>query len=385
MPLFLKKRETIHYEKDKKMTQQYIIRVGISHGDINGIGYEVIMKTLLDPRILEMCTPVVYGSPKVAAYHRKALNIENLSFNHIRTTKEATPRRAHIINCIDDNVRVELGKSTPIAGESSFMALDRAASDLQSGFIDVLVTAPINKDNIQSEQFNFPGHTEFLAQKFNSKDYIMLMVSETMKVGVVTTHMPLSKVSESLSKELILNKIRIISRSLQQDFAITKPRIAVFGLNPHAGDNGLLGSEEKEIILPAIIQAKKEGIIALGPYPADGFFGSEDYRKFDAILAMYHDQGLIPFKLASFDRGVNYTAGLPFVRTSPAHGTAYSIAGEDKASPESFRQALYLAIDIYKNRKIYDEISQNPLKKYEINPNQIDESVDIEAEDEETL
>lgn len=385
MPLFLKKRETIHYEKDKKMIQQDIIRVGISHGDINGIGYEVIMKTLLDPRILEMCTPVVYGSPKVAAYHRKALNIDNLSFNHIRTTKEATPRRAHIVNCIDDNVRVELGKSTPAAGESSFMALDRAASDLQSGFIDVLVTAPINKDNIQSEQFNFPGHTEFLAQKFNSKDYIMLMVSETMKVGVVTTHMPLSKVSESLSKELILNKIRIISRSLQQDFAITKPRIAVFGLNPHAGDNGLLGSEEKEIILPAIIQAKKEGIIALGPYPADGFFGSEDSRKFDAILAMYHDQGLIPFKLASFDRGVNYTAGLPFVRTSPAHGTAYSIAGEDKASPESFRQALYLAIDIYKNRKIYDEISQNPLKKYEINPNQIDESVDIEAEDEETL
>ncbi|QGY44103.1 4-hydroxythreonine-4-phosphate dehydrogenase PdxA [Maribellus comscasis] len=367
------------------MTQQDIIRVGISHGDINGIGYEVIMKTLLDPRILEMCTPVVYGSPKVAAYHRKALNIENLSFNHIRTTKEASPRRAHIINCIDDNVRVELGKSTPIAGESSFMALDRAASDLEKGYIEVLVTAPINKDNIQSDHFNFPGHTEFLAQKFNSEDYIMLMVSETMKVGVVTTHMPLSRVSESLSKDIILNKIRIISRSLQQDFAITKPRIAVFGLNPHAGDNGLLGSEEKDIILPAIIQAKKEGIIALGPYPADGFFGTEDYRKFDAILAMYHDQGLIPFKLASFDRGVNYTAGLPFIRTSPAHGTAYSIAGEDKASPESFRQALYLAIDIYKNRKIYEEISKNPLKKYEINPNQVDESVDIEAEDDQTL
>jgi 4-hydroxythreonine-4-phosphate dehydrogenase len=367
------------------MTQQNTIRVGISHGDINGIGYEVIMKTLLDPRILEMCTPIVYGSPKVAAYHRKALNINNLSFNHIRTTKEATPRKAHIINCIDENIRVELGKSTPLAGESSFMALDRAASDLQNGYIDVLITAPINKDNIQGENFHFPGHTEFLAEKFNSKDYIMLMVSETMKVGIVTTHMPISQVAQSLSEELILNKIRIIARSLQQDFAITKPRIAVFGLNPHAGDNGLLGSEEKEIIIPAINQAKKEGIIALGPYPADGFFGSEDYRKFDAILAMYHDQGLIPFKLASFERGVNYTAGLPFIRTSPAHGTAYALAGDDKASPESFRQALYLAIDIHKNRQIYEEISQNPLRRYDINPNQVDESVDIEAEEDQTL
>jgi 4-hydroxythreonine-4-phosphate dehydrogenase len=337
------------------------------------------MKTLLDPRILEMCTPIIYGSPKVAAYHRKALNINNLSFNHIRSTKEAHSRKAHIINCIDDNVRVELGKSTREAGESSFMALDRACSDLQNGFIDVLITAPINKDNIQSENFDFPGHTEYLAELFNAEDYAMLMVSETMKMGVVTTHMPIAKVAGSLSKELILAKIRIIAKSLQQDFSITKPKIAVFGLNPHAGDNGLLGTEEKEIIIPAIEQAKKEGIIALGPFPADGFFGSDDYRKFDAILAMYHDQGLIPFKLASFERGVNYTAGLPIVRTSPSHGTAYSLAGENVASPESFRQALYLAIDIYKNRKIYKEISKNPLRKYNVNPNQVDESVDIEA------
>ncbi|HKI89638.1 MAG TPA: 4-hydroxythreonine-4-phosphate dehydrogenase PdxA [Draconibacterium sp.] len=367
------------------MTHQNNIKIGISHGDINGIGYEVIMKTLLDPRILEMCIPIIYGSPKVAAYHRKALNINNLSFNHIRSTKEATPRKAHIINCVDDNVRVELGKPTAIAGESAFMALDRATTDLENGYIDALITAPINKDTIQSEHFNFPGHTEFLAQKFHAENYAMLMVSEILKIGVVTTHIPISKVAGSLSTEMILSKIRIIAKSLQQDFAITKPRIAVFGLNPHAGDNGLLGNEEKEIILPAIIQAKKEGIIALGPYSADGFFGSEDYRKFDAILAMYHDQGLIPFKLASFERGVNYTAGLPVIRTSPAHGTAYSLAGEDKASPESFRQALYLAIDIYKNREIYKEISENPLKKYEINPNQVDESVDIEAEEDQTL
>ena len=357
------------------------IKVGISHGDINGIGYEVIMKTLLDPRILEMCTPIIYGSPKVAAYHRKALNINNLSFNHIRSPKEAGPRKAHIVNCIDDNIRVELGKSTTAAGEASFQALDRASSDLKQGLIDVMVTAPINKDNIQSDMFKFPGHTEFLARIFNTDDYIMLMVSETMKIGVVTTHLPISKVAESLTKELILSKIRIISRSLQQDFAINRPRIAVFGLNPHAGDNGLLGHEEQEIILPAIEQAKNEGIIALGPYPADGFFGSEDYRRFDAILAMYHDQGLIPFKLASFERGVNYTAGLPVVRTSPAHGTAYSLAGEDKASPDSFRQAVYLAIDIWKNRKIYEEISKNPLKSYDISTNQVDESVDIEAEE----
>jgi 4-hydroxythreonine-4-phosphate dehydrogenase len=357
------------------------IKVGISHGDINGISYEVIMKTLLDPRIMEMCTPIIYGSPKVAAYHRKALNINNLSLNHVKNPREAGPNRAHVLNCIDDDARVELGKSTSIAGEAAYMALERACSDLQEGLIDVLVTGPINKDNIQSEKFNFPGHTEFLAQRFNSKNYLMLMVSEIMKVGLVTTHLPISQVAEYITKEAILSKIRIISQTLQQDFAITRPRIAVLGLNPHAGDNGLLGKEENEVILPAVVQAKKEGIIALGPYPADGFFGSEDYRKFDAILAMYHDQGLIPFKLASFDRGVNYTAGLPFIRTSPAHGTAYSLAGEDKASPDSFRESLYLAIDIYRNRKIYEEISKNPLKKYDINSNQEDEGVDIEAED----
>ncbi len=360
------------------------IKIGISHGDINGISYEVILKTLLDSRILEMCTPIIYGSPKVAAYHRKALNINNLSLNHIKSPKEAGTNKAHIINCIDDDARVELGKSTPGAGEASFMALDRAVSDLENGLIDILVTAPINKDNIQSEKFNFPGHTEFLAQRGNAKNFLMLMVSEIMKVGLVTTHLPLSKVAEYITQEAILSKLRIINHSLKQDFAVTRPRIAVLGLNPHAGDNGLLGTEENEIILPAIAQAKKEGIIALGPYPADGFFGTEDYRKFDAILAMYHDQGLIPFKLASFERGVNYTAGLPFVRTSPAHGTALSIAGENKASPDSFRQALYLGIDIFRNRKIYEEISKNPLKKYDISSNQEDESVDIEAEDDTT-
>ncbi|TNF44847.1 MAG: 4-hydroxythreonine-4-phosphate dehydrogenase PdxA, partial [Bacteroidetes bacterium] len=340
-----------------------------------------IIKTLMEPHMTEMCTPIIYGSPKVAAYHRKALNIENLSFNHIRNPNEAHSKRINIINCTDDNVRVELGKSTREAGESSFNALDAACMDLEKGLIDVLVTAPINKDNIQSEHFSFPGHTEYLAQRFKTNNYLMLMVSETMKMGVVTTHLPLAEVAKNITKEAVLSKLRIIARTLQQDFSINKPRIAVFGLNPHAGDNGLLGNEENEVILPAIIQAKKEGIIALGPYPADGFFGSEDYRKFDAILAMYHDQGMIPFKLASFERGVNYTAGLPIIRTSPAHGTAYSLAGADQASPESFRQAMFLAVDIFKNRKLYAELTKNPLKSYNVNPNQVDESVNLEEEE----
>jgi 4-hydroxythreonine-4-phosphate dehydrogenase len=358
------------------------IKVGISHGDINGIGYEVIIKTLMDSHILEMCTPIIYGSPKVAAYHRKALNIENLSFNHVRGAQEASPNKANIINCIDENIRVELGKSTPSAGESSFFALEKAVSDLQKGMIDVLITAPINKHNIQSEHFKFPGHTEYLSKQFNAEDSVMLMIADNLKIGVATGHMPLIDVPRNLSKKRILSKLRIINRSLVQDFAVTNPRIAVLGLNPHAGDNGLTGKEELEIITPAIDQARNEGIAAMGPYPADGFFGSGDYARFDAILAMYHDQGLIPFKLISFERGVNFTAGLSIIRTSPAHGTAYNIAGEGKASPDSFREALYLAIDIHKNRQIYREISRDPLKRFDINPNQVDESIDIEAEEE---
>lgn len=364
------------------MTKHNTIKIGISHGDINGISYEVILKALSDSRILEMCTPIIYGSPKVAAYYRKALNLEEPVLNQIKSPNEAVNQKAYIISCVDDDIKVELGKSTKAAGQSAYMSLNVASSDLEKGLIDALITAPINKDNIQNDIFNFPGHTEFLAKKYGTEDYIMLMVGETMKIGVVTTHLPVSQVSQSLSKGIILKKIRIISNSLQQDFSITKPRIAVFGLNPHAGDNGLLGNEEKEIIIPAIEQARQEGIIALGPYPADGFFGSGDYRKFDAILAMYHDQGLIPFKMDSCGRGVNYTAGLPYIRTSPAHGTAYNIAGEGKASPESFLHALYLAIDIHKNRKIHKEITKNPLRKYEVNPSYEDESIDIANIDE---
>ncbi len=357
------------------------IKIGISQGDINGIGYEVIMKALSDARMLEMCTPIVYGSPKVAAYHRKALDMEHFNFNTIKDPSEADPRKANIINCIDDNVRVELGKISDVAGEASYMALDAAVQDLKAGLIDALVTAPISKDNIQSEKFNFPGHTEFLAEQFDSGNYVMLMVSEMMKIGVVTSHVPLSKVPSMITKDAIVKKLRSISISMERDFSIKKPRIAVLGLNPHAGDGGLLGNEEKNIIIPAIEKAKEEGILAIGPYPCDGFFGSGDYTKFDAILAMYHDQGLTPFKVISFERGVNFTAGLPVIRTSPAHGTAFDIAGEGKASAESFREALYLAIDVHKNRELYNEISKNPLRKYEINPNQVDESVDFVDEE----
>lgn len=347
------------------MIQNKIV-VGISQGDINGISYEVIIKSLMDNRIFDFCIPVVYGSAKVAAYHRKALNIANFSFNNIKSADDANIKRANIINCLDDNVRVELGKSTEIAGESSLISLENAVKDLKNGKIDVLVTAPINKDNVQSEKFNFPGHTEYLTKESESKDSLMLMVSENLKVGVVTTHLPLSKVSEAITEELILEKLRIMNKTLIQDFRIRKPKIAVLGLNPHAGDNGLLGTEEVDIIIPAIKKAKDEGMLALGPYPADGFFGSDNFNKFDAILAMYHDQGLTPFKALAFNSGVNYTAGLDFIRTSPGHGTAYEIAGLGKASEISFRNAIYLACDIFRNRSEYQQISADPLKHHEI-------------------
>lgn len=342
------------------------IKVGISHGDINGISYEVILKTLMDKRIYDLCIPIIYGSSKVAAYHRKALDIENLSLNSIKKADEANTKCANIINCISENIRVELGKSTADAGEASVNALKRAADDLKNGEIDVLITAPINKYNIQSDEFNFPGHTEFLEKDFNADNVVMLMVSEILKVGVVTGHIPISKVTSALNTDLLLNKLKVLDQSLIQDFGIRKPRIAVLGLNPHAGDNGVIGDEEKKIIQPAIDAARKENIMALGPYPADGFFGSDSFKKFDAILAMYHDQGLAPFKTLVYDSGVNYTAGLQVIRTSPAHGTAYELAGKNEANPNSFRQSLYLAIDIYRNRKNYLELSKNPLTEQEL-------------------
>ncbi|MCX6223841.1 MAG: 4-hydroxythreonine-4-phosphate dehydrogenase PdxA [Bacteroidia bacterium] len=340
---------------------EHRIRVGITQGDINGIGYEVIIKALMDPRILDVCTPVVYGSPKVLAYHRKALNITNFSLNSVATAREANPRRANLINCLDDNARVELGKASGYAGEAAFIALEMAVHDLIEHQIDLLVTAPINKHTIQSKDFNFAGHTEYLQEKLTSGDVLMLMVSDYLKVGVVTGHIPLAQVPAEITKELLLSKLRLLDRSLRQDFNIGTPRIAVLGLNPHSGDQGLLGMEEEEIIKPALEIARQENIMALGPYAADGYFGSGLYQKFDAALAMYHDQGMAPFKALSFDSGVNFTVGLPFVRTSPAHGTAYEIAGLDKASADSMRQAIYMAVDIFKSRKANRELKKNAL------------------------
>ncbi|MGB8490838.1 MAG: 4-hydroxythreonine-4-phosphate dehydrogenase PdxA [Bacteroidales bacterium] len=342
------------------------IIAGISQGDINGIGYEVIIKALMDISINDLCVPVVYGSPKVAAYHRKALNITNFSFNNIRTPDEANIRKSNMINCLDDNVRVELGKSTTQGGEAALISLERAFADVNSGKTDVLITGPIDKKNIQSDQFRFNGHTDYLRSKSGVADVLMFMIGESLKIGLATDHVPLSKVPELITPELLLRKIRLMDQSLMLDFAVRKPRIAVLGLNPHAGDGSLLGTEEEEVIAPAIQQAVKEGILAFGPFPADGFFGAGSFSKFDGILAMYHDQGLAPFKALSFDTGVNFTAGLPFVRTSPVHGTAFAIAGQGVASENSFRQAIYLACDIFRNRQMYADINSNPLKQQEI-------------------
>ncbi|MFA8435713.1 MAG: 4-hydroxythreonine-4-phosphate dehydrogenase PdxA [Marinifilaceae bacterium] len=345
------------------------IKVGITHGDVNGVGYEVIMKALNDNRIYDLCTPIIYGSPKVAAYHRKALNIDNFSLNNINKASDANIKRANIINCVDENIKVELGKATKSAGDAAFQALERAVSDLKNNEIDVLITAPINKNTIQNKDFDFPGHTEYLENRLESGKSLMLLVSEKLRVGVVAGHVPVSKISEYITPDRILSKLEILNNSLIQDFGIRRPRIAVLSLNPHAGDNGLIGNEEQKVIIPTLEEAREKGIMALGPYPADGFFGSNDYTKFDAILAMYHDQGLAPFKALAFDSGVNFTAGLAGIRTSPAHGTAYAIAGTNEASPESFRNALYLALDVFKNRKIYKEISVNPLKSVDISKN----------------
>lgn len=350
-------------EKEQNIieSEETKINVGITHGDFNGISYEIIMKALSNPRILEMITPIIYGSSKVASYHRKNLNFQDLNFNLIKKSELAGQKKINIVNCFENEVKIEVGQSTEIAGNSAYLALEKAVEDLQHKRFDVLVTAPINKKNLQSEKFHFPGHTEYLATKFNVTDYLMLMVSEKLRIGVITGHIPISEVPKKINKDLILRKIKILNHSLKRDFAIQKPKIAILGLNPHAGDEGLLGKEEIEIIKPAINAAQQEKILAYGPFPADAFFGTSTFAKYDGVLAMYHDQGLIPFKAIAFENGVNYTAGLPIVRTSPDHGTAYDIAGKNIASCTSLREAIYLACDIFKNRAIYDEIHANPL------------------------
>ena len=330
------------------------LRIGITQGDINGIGYEVIIKTLSDKRLLEDFVPIIYGQTRIANYYKKNLNIEEFNYTQVKTAQQAAVKRVNIVNYTEEEVKIEQGMSTSIGGDASFKALEMAVDDLKNKLIDAVVTAPINKQNIQSAGFNFPGHTEYLAANFGNQEPLMLLVTDKLRIGTVTGHVPLSDVPKAITKELILKKIEIFNKSLKVDFRISKPKIAVLSLNPHAGDGGIIGDEEINTIIPAVEQANKNGILTFGPFPSDGFFGMGDWIKFDGILAMYHDQGLTPFKILAYDGGVNYTAGLPIVRTSPAHGTAYGIVGKNMASPDSFRQALFLAIDIVRNRIAYE-------------------------------
>ena len=339
------------------------IRIGITQGDINGVGYEVILKTFGDPMMLELCTPIIYGSPKVAAYHRKALDLP-ATFSIVNSASDAISERLNVVNCTNDEVKVEFAKPDIEAGKAALEALEKAFDEYEKGLIDVIVTAPINKHTIHSEEFAFPGHTEYIEQKLGKgAKALMILLKNDFRVALVTGHIPVSQIASVLTKELIQEKLEIFNRSLKQDFGIGAPRIAVLSLNPHAGDGGLLGTEEQEIIIPAMKEMASKGLLCYGPYPADGFMGSGNYAHFDGILAMYHDQGLAPFKALAMDEGVNFTAGLPVVRTSPAHGTAYDIAGKGVASEDSFRQAIYVAIDVFRNRQREKEFSANPLRK----------------------
>lgn len=339
------------------------IRVGITHGDINGVGYEVILKAFSDPTMLELCTPIIYGSPKVAAYHRKAMDIQT-TFSIVNSRADIQDGRVNILNCTEDELKVELTKPTAEAGKAALSALEKALQDYREGVFDVLVTAPINKHTIQSDTFHFPGHTEYIEERVGKGEKaLMILLKDDFRVALVTGHIPVSEISRTLTKELIMEKMAIFHRSLKQDFGIDSPRIAVLSLNPHAGDEGLIGTEEQIVIIPAMQEMMAKGVLCFGPYPADGFMGSGNYAHFDGILAMYHDQGLAPFKALAMDEGVNFTAGLPIVRTSPAHGTAYDIAGQGIASEDSFRQAIYVALDVFRNRQIEREINARPLRK----------------------
>jgi 4-hydroxythreonine-4-phosphate dehydrogenase len=334
--------------------------VGITQGDGNGIGYEVIIKALADARILESFTPVIYGSSKIFGFYRKQIhNIDNIDTYVIQSAKDARQRRVNIVNCLSDNVYVEPGKSTPESAQAAIRSLECAVRDIKAGDIDVLVTAPINKRAMDAEGFGNTGHTEYLQKEFGVEDVTMFMVSDQLKIGVVTGHIPLKDVSAAITQEKILSKLRLMSASLRRDFGVIEPKIGVLGLNPHCGDGGLLGDEEEKVILPAVRAAADEGILAFGPYSADGYFGQGTYARFDATLAMYHDQGLVPFKAIAFQDGVNFTAGLPIVRTSPDHGTAFELAGRDMADPQSMMSSIYTAIDIFRKRAAFDELRKD--------------------------
>ncbi len=338
------------------------IRIGITHGDLNGVGYELILKTFADEAMSEMCVPIVYGSPKAAIFHRKALGLET-NFQTVSDAADAVEGRLNMIPCFDEEVKIDLGHPTAESGRAALLSLQRAVKDYKEGLIDAIVTAPVNKKAIHSDEFPFCGHTEFFeSETGKAGDALMILMNPVMRVALVTTHLPLKDVAGTITQEKVEHCIGQLQRSLYRDFLVSVPRIAVLGLNPHNGDEGLLGSEETEIIQPAVKAMREKGVQCFGPYAADGFFGSGQYRHFDAVLAMYHDQGLAPFKALCGNDGVNFTAGLDLVRTSPDHGTACDIAGKGVADENSFRQAIYAAIDIVRCRRQVDEASANPLK-----------------------
>ncbi len=347
----------------KKTSQHKKIKIGISVGDINGVGLEVILKTFNDGRILDMCTPVVFCSNRSASFYRKVLNFKNFNIHSINSAKEARAKKFNVVNVWQDEFKIEPGEMNETGGKCALLSLEATCKALKDGEVDVLVTAPINKHTIQSEEFNFPGHTEYLQDYFQAKESLMFMISDDLKIGVVTGHIPLNEVASKIDADLIRKKFDLMEHSLKKDFMISKPKIALLSLNPHAGDKGLIGKEDDEIVKPAIAKAMEDGKLAFGPFSADSFFGNGHYKNFDGVLAMYHDQGLIPFKTLTFNSGVNFTAGLPIIRTSPDHGTAHEIAGTNQASENSFRQAIYAAIDLYQQRTEQTDLESNVLKQ----------------------
>lgn len=341
--------------------------IGFSCGDINGIGTELILKSLSDNRFLDFCIPIVFASNKVINFYRKSVADINFTFTSIKDFQKLNPKQVNVFNCWEEEIAITPGVLSDIGGQYAVKSLQFASQALKEGKIDALVTAPIHKKNVQSKDFSYTGHTPFLKDFFEAKDVLMLMVAENIKVGLVTEHVPVKEIAAHITKENILSKLSILHASLKKDFNIDKPKIAILGLNPHAGDDGLIGSEEEEIIKPAIKEAKQHNMLAMGPYSADAFFARAQYNKFDAVLAMYHDQGLIPFKSLAFGEGINYTAGLPRIRTSPDHGTAFDIAGKDKADPSSFRSAIFSCIEILNNQKIFMENRKNPINRMSAN------------------
>jgi 4-hydroxythreonine-4-phosphate dehydrogenase len=351
------------------------LKIGITIGDVNGVGPEVIIKSLANEKMLDYFTPIIYGSSKIMSYHKNIVKESTIQFHNISEANRAQQKKINVLNCWEDTVNVTLGKVTEEGGKYAKLAIERAAEDLKNGAIDALVTAPIHKAAMKMAGFKHVGHTEYFESVFGNAG-LMLMLSDTLRIGLVTNHLPISEVTNAITKELVLKKVKIFNESLKTDFGCERPTIAVLGLNPHAGDEGLIGDTDEKIIRPAIIELKKQGVMVAGPYPADGFFGSGNYKKFDGILAMYHDQGLVALKALSFGGGTNYTAGLTGIRTSPDHGTAFDIAGQNLADHSSFTTALFVAKDIAASRHEYKDARKNALDK-KLRPSDIGEEDEI--------